>query len=309
MTLKLPVLLTVLLFSASTFSASVLAEPHDIDPSEWMARLDGGKYLSALSIPGSHDSGSTEGGPLFADQTLSITNQLTVGVRFLDVRLTVSPHGRAPLQLAHGGTITQLQKIYFRDVVKECIAFLNAHPTETVIMSVKEENDYLAQRFESLVHDEINSYLGRFWLNDSIPTLSQARNKIVLIRRFKHDDTTTTVPLPFGMDATEWKDNERFSIRNMDIEDRYDNPGEHIKLRYVKEHIQSAVSNHKSSLFITFTSAYGNLLDSHPIKDYTDTINPELPPFLARFSGSRVGIVPMDFVDANLSWAVIKTNF
>jgi Phosphatidylinositol-specific phospholipase C, X domain len=328
MTLKLPALLTALLFSASTFSVSVLAEPHDA-PSQWMGRLDEGKYLSELSIPGSHDSGSTEGGRFYADQTLSITEQLTVGVRFLDVRLVVNPQDRATLQVAHGSGLTQqLEKINFRDVIKDCIAFLIAHPTETVIMSVKEEDNYSAERFEGLIYDEIKSSLpkgefvkDRFWLNDWIPTLKQARHKIVLIRRFEHH--ATTVPLPFGMDATGW---DKAMVRNMDIEDRYkileDKDGishEQIKLNSVEDHIQKAVSSPNPLLFITFTSAYGHLdprdrndktsLTLNPITDYTDTINPALPRFLAQFSSSRVGIVPMDFVDANLSWAVIKTNF
>ncbi len=54
----------------------------------WMGALDGGTLLSALSIPGSHDSGALHE-PLRGTsrcQNLAIAEQLAIGVRYLDIR-------------------------------------------------------------------------------------------------------------------------------------------------------------------------------------------------------------------------------
>jgi 1-phosphatidylinositol phosphodiesterase len=299
------------------------------NPASWMSGLDGYKYISELSIPGSHDSGSTVGILGYTrDQTLSIADQLAVGVRFFDIRLAaVARRPTVDLVVSHGGI---LQSINFKSVVTNCLNFLDAHPTETIIMSVKEEASSQSV-FESLVYKEVSLHPNRFWLKDYIPRLSDVRAvsrpsiqnpaRIVLIRRFSHH--TTGVPLPFGMDATAWPDNAVFAIRNMKIEDVYKNPGEYAKLTYVEDHIRRAALTNSNpyfdpsdgkfhpqdiNLYITFTSGYGNPLDSHPIADYSDTINPALPRFLDLYSNERVGIVVMDFVNAPLATAVIKTN-
>ena len=55
----------------------------------WMKEVDDNTLITNMSIPGSHDSGATHSIFDVAGkcQDLSIKTQLTIGVRFLDLRL------------------------------------------------------------------------------------------------------------------------------------------------------------------------------------------------------------------------------
>ena len=65
-------------------------------------------------------------------QNLTIAEQLSIGVRFL----ISCRHIDDSFAIHHGPVY---QKLNFDDVLNAVYAFLDSHPTETVIMSVKEE--------------------------------------------------------------------------------------------------------------------------------------------------------------------------
>ena len=102
----------------------------------WMSGLPDATSVSRLSIPGTHDSGA-----LFEPisgtakcQNIGIAAQLNMGVRFLDIRCR---HIDNAFAIHHGAIY---QNLNFQDVINACITFLNANPTETILMSVKEEH-------------------------------------------------------------------------------------------------------------------------------------------------------------------------
>lgn len=103
----------------------------------WMGAINDNTLLSALSIPGTHDSGARVEpiGGTAKCQNLSISEQLEAGTRYLDIRCR---HIGDAFAIHHGSIY---QNLNFNDVVTACYNFLNAHPTETIIMSVKEEYD------------------------------------------------------------------------------------------------------------------------------------------------------------------------
>ena len=74
------------------------------------------------------------------------------------------------------------------EVLEDCYVFLAEHPTETVIFAVKQEHgDESVAEFEQT----LNTYVQKepeFWLlTDSIPTVGEARGKIVLLRRYEDE--------------------------------------------------------------------------------------------------------------------------
>ena len=84
------------------FSSST-KEPHPINPAlarSWISRLDPKIPVSMLSIPGTHDSATYNPSSLrqFAlssqCQTWTVGQQLRAGIRYLDLRVKLTPDGR-----------------------------------------------------------------------------------------------------------------------------------------------------------------------------------------------------------------------
>ena len=95
---KKTLLYTITLFLIAAVSlASVLPmQKGKADRSDWMAALDDAASLRSLTLPGTHDSGALHS---IADvsgkcQTLSVKEQLKIGVRFLDIRLQLVDENR-----------------------------------------------------------------------------------------------------------------------------------------------------------------------------------------------------------------------
>src|ERR687893_2176345 len=106
-----------------------------ISHNAWMADIPDEMLVTALSIPGTHDSGCIDGPMGFAQtQNLDIPEQLNAGIRFLDIRLA---HHQDDLLVHHD--VIYMGKRY-KDVLEICADFLARHPTETILMSVREED-------------------------------------------------------------------------------------------------------------------------------------------------------------------------
>ena len=71
-------------------------------------------------------------------------------------------------------------------VLTTTFAFLDANPTETIVMSVKQEadDDGATQSFEATFDGYVAQNAARWYTGDSVPTLGDVRGDIVLLRRF-----------------------------------------------------------------------------------------------------------------------------
>lgn len=203
-------------------------------PNAWMARLRDETALSLLSIPGTHNTPAYHRAlPSVRCQAVSARVQLENGVRFLDVRVQVQT-GSGPeadrLQLVHGAFPVSLSGAkLFRPLVDETLAFLTRNPSETVIMSVKREgvgegSDQLLSR---LLRDHHTARDRSRWYTDpNVPTLGQARGKIVLLRRFALDDgihREENGGRGFGLDGHGWADNTGNDLHGpLAVQDFYD---------------------------------------------------------------------------------------
>lgn len=161
----------------------------------WMHDLADHTPVSALSIPGTHNSPTHYKALVSVRcQAVSPREQLDNGVRFFDIR--VQPENptepeKDGLILVHGVfPISLTGNKYFRDLVNETHRFLDEHPSETVIISLKREGpgEHTDQQLAKIVHDHYANDGNRWWTDPRIPKLGEARHKIVLLRRFGLDD-------------------------------------------------------------------------------------------------------------------------
>ena len=160
------------------------------DSADWMAKLDDALPMSKIVLPGTHDSATKNVQLAFFSkcQALDIGEQLDAGFRYLDIRLGADGDR---LKLMHGFTNCTTSgwpwagALYLEDVLKPCYDFLMSHPTETVVFAVKQEHgSETVEAFEKLLHAYIGKNPDQWLLTDCIPTLGEARGKLVLMRRY-----------------------------------------------------------------------------------------------------------------------------
>ena len=262
------------------------------------------RKLSALSIPGTHDTAATHEplGGTTACQTLSLAEQLAIGIRFLDIRCR---HVRNSFTVYHGAVDQQLT---FAQVLVICRQFLADHPAEGIIMSIKEESDAVentrsfAQTFDAYVAQNPNLW----YLDDHVPTLRQAAGKLVLFRRF-------SAAGPQGLDASRWPDNRTFTITGttapVRVQDHYVVPDTAAKWNDIHALLEEARTGDPEMLFVNFTSGYRPALLGIPdIPAVSNDMHYRLTTYFKNHASGRCGIVLLDFADPTLCAAIIRTN-
>ncbi len=239
---------------------------------DWMAGLGDSTALQRMTIPGTHDSGATRGGLYVACQNTSIAQQLDSGIRFLDIRCRVTGGSFA---IHHGSFF---QDLMFGDVLAACANFLAAHPAETVLMRVKQEYSGESDATFRAVFDDYLDHRGwrpLFRIADALPTLGQARGKVVLLA----DNG--------GLPGLRYGDGNVF-----DIQDDW-NAEPFAKRGKIEDHFRKAVQQ-PGKLFVNYvsTSAY------MPPRWNSDRLNPQVHGFVdgGEMAGrTGLGIAAMDF--------------
>ncbi|KAL6704018.1 hypothetical protein ACN47E_008869 [Coniothyrium glycines] len=189
---------------------------HNCTYSCWMKTLPDQLPISAISIPGTHNSHTYYRAlPSVRCQVVDVMNQLENGIRFLDIRLQpvhATDASKQDLYLVHGAFPVSLTgPKYFLPVLQTCYSFLAANPSETILISLKREgiggatDEHLATILNT---HYIGSNPSRWYTGCSIPSLGAVRGKLVLVRRYKTSSTASpTQPSPTGLDATPWPHN------------------------------------------------------------------------------------------------------
>lgn len=275
-----------------------------------MHYVDGGTLISELTLPGTHDSATytskqSDGLGYVKTQTLSFTEQLAIGCRFLDIRGTEVNN---TLNLHHGPFFLELT---FNDVLHDCKNFLHSNPDETILMSLKEEfiSEDNTISYEEAFKNYYNEDPSLWYLKNEIPKLDDVRGKIVLCRRFPLDVGSE----PLGIDMS-FQDNTSFRyqfrvdpVQTLVCEDNYHPNSIREKMDAVEINIGYAEGNNDSSnLFLTFTSAYIPILDTP--KKMANEMNPWLLDRLHKQKGNK-GIVICDFMETQLSEKIVSGNF
>jgi len=271
------------------------------DNADWMRPLDGRQSLANLSIPGSHDSGARYNLCHLPDsarcQTLSIADQLDAGVRFLDIRCKLT-HGR--LAIYHG---CANQHLDFSCVAETCRQFLGAHSNECLVVSIQRENGP-TDGFAAAVQAILDSHPDLWFTNDFVPTLAQARRRLVLLRRY--------AGAAVGIDATHWPDNKTFTntrgATSLAIQDEYKVWCNSHKWNAITNFLRRAAQSTDQSLYLNFTSGSHRTLPYPRIRLTANNINPRLLSFARSTPTGHYGVVIMDFVTPDLCSAIINLN-
>jgi 1-phosphatidylinositol phosphodiesterase len=277
----------------------------DGSEADWMAAVADASSVAELSIPGTHDSGALhEPSPGLAQaQRLTIADQLTAGVRYFDIRCRIVDDAF----LIYHGPIDQDQT--FDDVLATMTGFLDAHPGEALIVSIKEEAmaSGATRSFDATFAAYVAGAPDRWYLGDTLPRLGDVRGRLVLLRRF----ATATEPL--GIDGSAWADDATFTLAtaaSLRIEDDYIVSDNAAKWTAITQLLAEARGGDPATLYLGYTSGYQTVDGLPDIPLVADDINLRLDGFLAdpQNRRARLGVLAMDFVTAERAHAIVATN-
>ncbi|SMC20235.1 1-phosphatidylinositol phosphodiesterase [Andreprevotia lacus DSM 23236] len=287
----------------------------------WLSLIPDSTPVHDLNIPGTHDSATFKPAHAYDQcQTLTIRQQLDLGIRFLDLRLRcfINPSAANPILPAaqrENFTIyhsSNWQNLYFdadswvndknmsNFPLQDCLAFLQAFPSETILISIKQEHydnsteqSRFAQAFKDLIARHDNGK--NFYTGTQVPTLEDARGRIVIINRDQ------SIGSGYGIDWS-WPDADRGiqQINGLYIEDNYMDTTTSAKEGNIKQNLQQANAKQagQTTWFGTFTScAPGN---ASPYA-WANTINPYVESYIDGVgTGAFYGTVIMDYPPKSL---------
>ena len=282
---------------------------------DWMGRLDDGLLLSEIKLPGTHDSATqfVQLAWFSKCQGKDIGGQLSSGARYLDIRLGADGDR---LQLMHGFTKCKTSALggtlYLDEVLAQCYVFLDVHPTETVIFAVKQEHgDESVAAFEALLNAYVQDSSAHWLLTDTIPTLGEARGKLVLMRRYEDEaglGATAGIPLLWpnqnGHEDTSLNtavtDNGSYRLW---VQDRYEYDAEDKWAAFTAGIEQNGAQ--PGDIALHFLSTKGTAAYGHPY-GFARALNARLaetPP------DAISGWIVLDFFSAPLAAQIYETNF
>ncbi len=316
----LSVLGLVLLAAAALF---LLPLTESVDGTEapgsadWMGRLDDGLPLSEITLPGTHNCGAEHAQLAFFSkcQGMGIKEQLEAGYRYLDVRLDGD---NGELRLMHGFTECKPSPFSGRaltlsDVLGDCYAFLDGHPTETVLFCAKQEHgDLPVADLQRMLAEKISRDPERWLLTDALPLLGDARAKIVLLRRWEDEaGLGSDAGVPFG-----WQDQGGKEVPPEDVDanypgdlllwvqDRYEYDTEE-KWEAFTEGLTIGVGEEEAALH--FLSTKGSFAYGHPYF-FARRLNKRLLAYDLPGEGP-LGWIIVDFGSARLAEHIYERNF
>lgn len=262
----------------------------------WMKALPDGTKLIDISIPGTHDTMSYKfsGGSKLLDpeaktQNHNLDAQLKVGSRYFDIRFNDS------LQCCHNKVVCYYNLEYAMDTIAN---FLRKNPSETILIRLGGNPGKNVNAFETLME----KYQEFYWKNTEQKeinelTLGELRGKIVILS---------------GVDGSNYFLNQRlgfsYSDQNLKKQDDYKDPKVEQKFKEIKELIED---KNESQLKLNHVSAVGqvNILIWTPEK-FADNLNPLVEEYLRdNRELEKIGVIIFDFINENLSWAVVRHNF
>ena len=253
--------------------------------SQWMKRLPQDALLSNLSIPGTHDSAALHNGFSFGFarcQSLTLREQLDLGIRFLDIRCR---HQNDRFQIYHG---VINQRISFAEVMQVCDAFLDENPSECLLISVKEESksEAITRDFQATFLEETKPYRQRWYTAEVTPSVGIARGKIVLIDRVGN------------LGGLNWV--------KMNLQDDYQALPE-VKKQKIAQHLDATRDGGFDQWFLNYASGTVPSRLINP-ESYASLINPFLLSQVNQRQGDRLGVVVMDFPSEEIVEKIIESN-
>ena len=301
---------------------------------EWMAGIPDDALLSSVNIPATHDTGTAgvvedaiPGVSITSCQNLYYDEQLNMGARSFDIRgnATKDDASAADVKIVHGGELWQCQEkdgsdLTLQSILNTSLGFLEKHKSETVILTVKPDAGSTVG-LEHAVAEFVKNHQDKVYTDGDIPSMKEARGKIVLIRRFKlTQNYEAWQTRAMGLDLTNWDDvsyrDYKYAYKTYDdgknhvyIQDAYNTYGSE-KWAYILGTMKQTTGQDTShpieynSWVINYTScARGTPLG------LTREINPRLFKDEENCIDNRfLGTVMLNFIDEPMSRLIYETN-
>ncbi|MBR4308964.1 MAG: hypothetical protein IKT58_05120 [Oscillospiraceae bacterium] len=291
----------------------------------WMKSIPDTVLLSEINFPATHDTGTMA---VIQDMNsvldnMSVTKcqkhyfeeQLATGVRSFDVRTNASASNKTvhDVMIVHGGEHFQCYnryggKLSLGELLDISKLFLSKHPSESIIMLVKPDAG---------THEDVARTLGAyidanpelFWQSNTVPTLRQARGKIVLLRRFETNSSNQKTA--FGPDLTKWDDQDYAASKSLVklpqssgaqvyVQDAYQQTGG-AKKEYVQGAMNASASVPKNAYIYNYTSCtLGFVIDtSRDVNEWLSGLD---------LKGKRLGNVMLNYSDLILNRKIFRSN-
>ncbi len=301
------------------------AKGNNTYPVDWMGQLSDELLVSEINIPGTHDSATKYVQLSFFSkcQGKDIYHQLRDGYRYLDIRLgDDEQYCEDAFAMVHGftncktGAFPWSQTLYLDRVLSECYMFLEEHPSETILFVVKHEHgDWEIAQVQELLDSYIAENPDRWLLTDTIPTLGEARGKMILVRRYEDEaglGSEAGLEADWGKQnghadvslASEPWENEELTTY---VQDRYEYGAKDKWTAFEKGIKETQGLDPQETLCINFLSTKGTLPYGHPYT-FARKLNKQL--LLSDWdSETHLGCVVMDFGNAALAYKIYETNF
>ena len=283
---------------------------------DWMRALPDDMPLSDVVLPGTHDSATKNVQLAYFSkcQALTVGGQLEAGFRYLDIRLGANGD---QFKLMHGFTNCTTSgwpwaaTLTLDDVLADCYAFLAAHPSEAIVFAVKQEHgSETPEQFEALLSAYIAKNADAWLLSDAIPSVGEARGRIVLVRHY--EDKSQPVPT-LGLPCYWQTQNGHEDVSanaavhkngkyTLIVQDRYEYDVQD-KLNAFKKGLEAAQTG-ETFLSISFLSTKGTAKFGHPF-GFAKRLNPALLSMTEPLNGWIV----VDFGSPTLAARIYETNF
>ena len=310
---------TVLIMALGLFLLPIFenADATPVAGSEnWMAALPDGAGLNELILPGTHDSATKYVQLAYFSkcQSLGIGDQLRAGFRYLDIRLGTD--GKTDgFKLMHGFTNCKTGvfggALKLDAVLAECYAFLDEHPTETVLFAVKYEH---GDWDTAAVQNRLTGYLAqnpdRWLLTDTLPTLGEARGRLVLLRRWEDAaNLGAQAGVPFLWPDQKGHDDPALNTAMTDegtyrlwVQDRFEYSAED-KWAAFTAGLDAPAG--EGDAVLSFLSTKGTAAYGHPYQ-FAEKLNRKL---LALDASALRGWIAVDYASPALAAAIYGANF
>ncbi len=272
-------------------------------------------YLSEVNIAGTHDSATAyvamENMARCQDKT--IAEQLSMGVRFLDIRLSKKGD---EFYLVHSladcySDKEKTKRMAFGEVLGVCKSFLADNPKETIILSIKQDRGIINRWFFPPFYDKyIRGDESCWYLSNRVPTLGECRGKLVLMRRCKVWKSFYETA-EGGLNFSFWKDQakkmltaENVTLNKNEkavVQDRYGLDSKR-KWQCVKNYLDTAVTS-KSELAVHFISTSAKTNGS--LVGTAEYINRELMQYELK---KQTGWIICDFPTTELIEKIMTSN-
>ncbi len=280
---------------------------------DWMKHIDGNRAISTISIPGTHDSGTStvpeQPAAIFRaghTQNFSISSQLADGIRAFDIRLKRDLH--------YGHTVKCRDR--FDSTMVKWDRFLTENPSEFIIALIGSDEggkwgEELISNFQKLIKQYPNRFVQDF--SPSTP-LDSVRGKVLVIKRQEE--------CPFGR-LLKFTDNAIFEYNGFHVEDMYKEHKTYKKIEIVEKHLREAYENEDpNKWYFTFNSIAWSPRRHNPYsyawggkaKNIRKPMNKSLREVIELKDYNNFGVVFLDFYNDHgdnpqIVATIIKSNF